>query len=283
MSEVIFKTKTPLYIRNLVQYLFLSIIALVFILPLWWITITSLKLEGNVLRFPPSFIPDPLTFENYATLLRRFNFGIYTLNSLKVSVLGMIGQLLSCSLAAFAFARLKFPGKSILFIVLISTMMIPEQVTLIPTFLIFKNLGLYNTHAALILPDFLGKAFGIFLLRQFFMTLPKELEEAARMDGCGTFKIYARIFMPLAKPALATLAIFSFMGQWNDLLRPVIYLSESGKRTLTIAMSLFQNQQVIKWALMMGGAVVCIVPLLILFIFTQRYFIAGISSSGIKG
>ena len=233
MSEEIFKKKTTLYIRDLVLYLFLSIIALVFILPLWWIIITSLKLEGNVLRFPPSFIPDPLTLENYATLLRRFNFGIYTLNSFKVSVLGTIGQLLSCSLAAFAFARLKFPGKSILFIVLISTMMIPEQVTLIPTFLIFKNLGLYNTHAALILPDFLGKAFGIFLLRQFFMTLPKELEEAARMDGCGTFKIYARIFMPLAKPALATLAIFSFMGQWNDLLRPVIYLSESGKRTLT--------------------------------------------------
>lgn len=283
MSQTILKSKTKLIIRNGALYLFLSIISLAFIIPLWWIIVTSLKIEGEILRIPPSFLPNILTFEAYQALLGSLGFGTFIFNSFKVSFLGMVGQLLSCSLAAFAFARLRFPGKSVFFVILISTMMVPDQVTLIPTFMIFKSIGLYNTHLSLILPDFLGRAFGIFLLRQFFLTIPRELEEAAKIDGLNSFKIYASIFMPLAKPALATLALFSFMGQWNDLLRPVIYLSENTKKTLTIAVAAFQNAQVTKWSMMMGGAVICIIPLLIVFIFAQKYFIAGVTSSGIKG
>lgn len=268
--------------RKVTTYFVLFVVSMLFIVPLWLTVSTSLKYEGNIMRIPTLF-PNPFTLDNYAALLKQYNFILYAFNSIKISLLGTIGQLLSCSLAAYAFARLRFPGKNVLFAILISTMMIPEQVTLIPTFLIFRSIGLFNTHTALILPDFLGKAFGIFLLRQFFVTLPKELDEAARIDGCSTFRIYAQIYMPLAKPALASLAIFSWMGQWNDLLRPVVYLTSNSLRTLTVSMSLFQTQEVTRYGMMMAGAIICIIPLLLVFLFGQKYIIAGIASTGIKG
>ncbi len=264
-------------------YAALILVALFFLFPLYWVAVTSLKTEGDVFRMPPQFFPAVLHWENYAELMNRFDFSTYTLNSLKVATLGVIGSLFSCSMAAYVFARMRFPGKNILFALLMSTMMIPTQVTLIPQFLIFSRLGLMNTHLALYLPDFLAKAFGVFLLRQHFMSIPMELEEAARIDGCGTFRIYRQIYLPLAKPTLATLAIFTFMDGWNDLLRPVIYLNENAKRTLTVGMALLESPTTTTWTLMMCGAVVSIIPLLIVYLFAQKYFVKGIATSGLKG
>ena len=274
---------TRKHVRTICLYIVLIAVALLFLFPLYWVAITSLKTEGDVMRMPPEFFPSVLHWENYTELMRRFDFSIYAFNSMKVSICGVIGALFSCSMAAFVFARLEFPGKRVLFALLMSTMMIPSQVTLIPQFLIFTRLGLMNTHIALFLPDFLARAFGVFLLRQYFLTVPKELEEAARIDGCGTFRIYARIYLPLAKPALATLAIFTFMDDWNDLVRPVVYLNDSAKRTITVGMALLESPTSTTWVLMMCGAIVSIIPLLILYIFAQQYFVRGISTSGLKG
>lgn len=279
MHSIKFKKRT----RALFLYAALILIALFFLLPLYWVAITSLKAEGDVLHMPPEFFPSVLHWENYAELLSRFEFSTYILNSTKISLLGVVGALLSCSMAAFVFARLSFPGKNFLFALLMSTMMIPSQVTLIPQFLIFSRLGLMNTHLALYLPDFLARAFGVFLLRQAFMTVPHELEEAARIDGCGVFRIYAQIFLPLAKPTLATLAIFTFMDDWNDLLRPVVYLNTSAKRTITVGMALLESPSTTTWTLMMCGAVISIIPLLIVYLFAQKYFVKGVATSGLKG
>lgn len=275
--------RTKKRVNAILLYVVLILIALAFLLPLYWVVVTSLKTEGDVMRMPPEFFPTVLHWENYVELMSRFNFALYAFNSLKVSVLGVIGALFSCSMAAYVFARMDFPGKNILFALLMSTMMLPSQVTLIPQFLIFSRLGLMNTHVALFLPDFLAKAFGVFLLRQYFMTVPKELEEAARIDGCGTFRVYWQICLPLAKPTLATLAIFTFMDNWNDLLRPVIYLNEDAKRTITVGMALLESPTTTTWTLMMCGAVVSIIPLLIVYLFAQKYFVKGIATSGLKG
>lgn len=277
------KLKIKKYINRFLLYLVLISITLAFIFPLYWVVATSLKVEGDVMHLPPEIFPRMPHWENYLELLNRFDFSRYAFNSLKVAFMGVFGALFSCSLAGFVFARMRFPGKNILFAVLMSTMMIPGQVTLIPQFLIFSKLGLMNMHLALYLPDFLAPAFGVFLLRQFFMTVPKELEEAARIDGCGTFRIYGQIFMPLAKPALATLALFTFMDRWNDLLRPVIYLNDSSKRTITVGMALLESPLTTTWVLMMCGAIVSIIPLLIVYIFAQKYFVKGIVTSGLKG
>ena len=270
-------------IRTVGLYAALILVALLFLFPLYWVAVTSLKTEGDVMRMPPEFFPAVLHWENYAELMSRLGFGIYAFNSFKVSILGVIGALISCSMAAFVFARMDFPGKNVLFALLMSTMMIPSQVTLIPQFLIFTRLGLMNTHLALFLPDYLARAFGVFLLRQYFLTIPKELEDAARIDGCGTFRIYGRIYLPLAKPALATLAIFTFMDDWNDLVRPVVYLNDNAKRTITVGMALLESPTATTWVLMMCGAIVSIIPLLIVYIFAQQYFVRGIATSGLKG
>ena len=267
---------------KLLTYIILLAIAVIFILPLYWIIITSFKFEGDIFLIPPQFLPNPVSWSNYPELLGRQNYLLYSLNSLKIASIGTFGVLLSCSMAAFAFARLKFPGSKIIFAILISTMMIPIQVTLIPQFLIFNAIGLVGTHWALIVPDFLARAIGVFLIRQFFLTVPKELEEAARIDGCSNFGIYTRIFLPIAKPTLAALAIFSFMDQWNDLLRPVIYLTEASQRTLTMALAMFIDPYIAKWTLFMSGAILSMLPLLLIYIFAQRYFVKGMVTSGLK-
>lgn len=263
-------------------YFLTVILGLLFLFPLFYIVITSLKTEGDVMR-NLLFFPTVLHWENYTELLQRFDFGSYATSSLKVSVLSVIGALFSCSMAAYVFARMNFPGKNLLFVLLMSTMMIPGQVTLIPQFLILSKLNLMNTHFVLYLHQFLAPAFGVFMLRQFFMTLPLDLEDAARIDGCGTFRIYWQIYLPSAKPTLATLAIFTFMDAWNDLLRPVIYLNDSRKYTLTVGMALLKTPSTTTWVLMMCGAVISITPLLVMYIFAQKYFVKGVVTSGLKG
>jgi ABC-type glycerol-3-phosphate transport system permease component len=201
---------------------------------------------------------------------------------MKIASLATIGQLISCSLGAFAFSVLKFRGRDLLFLALLATLMVPYQVTLIPTFILFSKLGWVGTHLPLWVPAFWGGAFGTFLLRQFYLTIPMDLAESARIDGANIFQIFRHIYLPLSKPALATLAIFTFMWSWNDLLNPLIYVSELNQLTLTVGMSLFQNQYGGKWTLMMAAAVVSILPILIIFFMAQKYFIRGIALTGVK-
>lgn len=252
--------------------------------PFLWMLSTSLKTQADIFRYPPEFIPSPPHFENYETILKGLSIPQFLFNSFKISALATVGQLLSCSLAAYAFARMQFRGKGILYGVLLATMMIPAQVTMIPVFLIMKSLGWIDSHNALIVPAFLGGAFGTFLLRQFFEAIPRDLEDAARIDGCGRFRIYWQIILPLAKPALATLGLFTFMTYWNDLLGPVIYLSSVEKMTLTVGLASLQaGEMVARHDLLMAGSILSIVPMLVLFVLAQKWFVRGVVMTGIKG
>jgi multiple sugar transport system permease protein len=270
-------------LQSVAWHVILALGALTMIVPFVWMISSSLKAEGDIFIYPPQWIPVPVHWENYSDLLNNMPFALFTFNSFKVSSLAAIGQLLSCSLAAYAFARLKFPGREIVFFILLAALMIPGEVTLIPVYLIMRYLGWLNTHLPLTVPYFFGGSFGTFLLRQFFLTIPTELEDAALIDGAGRFTIYWRIFLPLAKPALATLGLFIFMAQWNNLLAPVIYLNDQDKMTLTVGLAYTQGEFTTQWNLLMAGAVISILPILILYAFAQKYFVQGVVLSGLKG
>ena len=253
------------------------------IVPFLWMLSTSLKTTAQSMAFPPEWWPRPFIWENYTQIYEYMPFFTFLFNSVKITFFVLVGQLLTCSLAGYAFAKLRFPGRRPLFLILLSTMMIPSQVTLIPVFIIMKSLGWINTHYALIVPAFFGSVFGTFLLRQFFLGLPNDLEDAARIDGCSPFGIYWRIMLPLAKPSLATLGIFTFMGTWNDFMRPLIYLSDMDKMTLPVGLALLSNHQDIRIPLIMAGAVLSLLPILVLYVFGQKYFVQGIALTGMKG
>jgi ABC-type glycerol-3-phosphate transport system permease component len=256
--------------------------AIVMVLPFLWMLSTSFKAPGKTFVYPPEWLPNPFVWENYPEMWSALPFGRFFLNSVKIASLATIGQLVTCSMAAFAFSILKFRGRDILFLLLIATLMIPYQVTLIPTFILFSKLGWVGTHLPLWVPAFWGGAFGTFLLRQFYLTIPIDLAESARIDGASIWQIFRYIYVPLSGPAMAALAIFTFMWSWNDLLNPLIYVTELDQLTLTIGLSFFQNQYGGKWTLMMAGAVVSILPILVIFFFAQKYFIQGIAMTGLK-
>ncbi len=256
--------------------------AIVMVIPFIWMLSTSFKAPGQTFVYPPQWIPNPFVWQNYPDMWAALPFNWFVVNSLKIATLATIGQLISCSMGAFAFSVLRFRGRDTLFLILLATLMIPRQVTLIPNFILFSKIGWVGTHLPLWVPAFWGGAFGTFLLRQFYLTIPLDLAESARIDGANLFQIFSHIYLPLSKPALATLAIFTFMWTWNDLLNPLIYVSELNQLTLTVGLTLFRNQYVGKWTLMMAGAVVSILPILLVFFFAQKYFIQGIAMSGIK-
>ena len=256
---------------------------LLMVIPFLWMVSTSLKTTAQSMAFPPEWWPAPFVWGNYARIWDFMPFFTLLLNSVKIAFFVVCGQLLTCSLAGYAFAKLRFPGRRALFLVLLSTMMIPSEVTLIPVFVIMKSLGWLNTHYSLIVPAFFGSVFGTFLLRQFFLTLPNDLEDAARIDGCSPFGIYWRIMLPLAKPSLATLAIFTFMGTWNDFMRPLIYLSDMDKMTLPVGLALISNHQDIRIPLIMAGAMLSLLPILVFYVCGQKYFVRGIALTGMKG
>jgi multiple sugar transport system permease protein len=267
-------------------YLLLTAVAIVMIAPFVWMLVTSLTPASELYRYPPS-LPDSVAPENYTEVFGRFPFGRFTVNSLTIAVLATVGTLASASLAAYAFARMEFRGRRVLYWIVLATMMVPFQVTMVPIFFVIKTLGWIDSHAALIVPSYFGfgmGAFGVFLLRQFFATVPKEIEEAAVLDGASRFRIYWQILLPLATPALATLAVLTFMANWNDLLGPVLYLSSREKMTLTVGIAALQGGELAaRIDLIMAGAVVSIVPILILYVIAQRYFIQGIGAGGVKG
>jgi len=270
-------------IRTIVNHIFLTIGAFAMLVPFFWMISTSLKSPEEVFTYPITWLPRNFMWSNFAEMWNALPFGLFFFNSAKLSTLNTIGAIMTCSMAAYGFTVLRFRGRDALFLALLATMMIPYPVVMIPTFILFKYLHMIDTHYPLWVFSFMGGAYGTFLLRQFYLTIPHELVESARIDGANPWHIYSRIFLPLSGPALATLGIFTFMDRWNDLLGPLIYLNTTEKLTLTAGLSMFQNQhRGGDWTLMMAGAMVSIVPILLIYIFAQRYFIKGIAMTGIK-
>ena len=270
-------------LRAFLRYTTLVAVAALMVGPFLWMVSTSLKGQGDIFQYPPRWSPDAWNLRNYAAIMDVLPLGRMLLNSFTVAVTATIGQTASCALAAYAFARMRFRGKEALYLVLLATMMIPAQVTMIPVFLIMKFLGWIDTLYALIVPAFFGGAFGTFLLRQFFASIPVELEDAARLDGCGNFRIFWRIILPLSRPALTTLALFTFMAYWIDLLGPVIYLSSIDKATLTIGLANLQSgAMTTRYDLLMAGSVLSVLPIIVLLLAGQRWFIRGIATTGLN-
>jgi multiple sugar transport system permease protein len=258
--------------------------AVVMILPFLWLVSSSLKPEQEVFMFPPKWIPDPIRFQNYVDALTYKPFGLYILNTLTIVLLNLVAIVGSASLVAYGFARIEFPGRNFWFGLVLGTMMVPYFVMMIPQFVIFSRLGWTDSFLPLTVPFFFGGgAFNIFLLRQFFRTLPAELADAARIDGCSEFGIYWRIFVPLAKPALATVAIFTFLNGWNDFIGPLLYINSPEKFTVAIGLATFRSVMRTRWDLLMAAASAMTIPVVLLFFVAQRYFIEGIVLSGLKG
>jgi ABC-type glycerol-3-phosphate transport system permease component len=269
---------------RLMIWALLVIGAIIMALPFIWLVSSSLKEERQIFQFPPSWIPNPVRWENYTDALTYKPFNIYLMNTMIIVVLNMIAIVGSASLCAYGFAPIKFPGRDFWFSIVLATMMVPYFVLMIPQFIIFSRLGWVDTFLPLTVPFFFGGgAFNIFLLRQFFRTLPNELSDAARIDGCNELQIYARIIMPLAKPALATVAIFTFLFSWNDFIGPLLYLSSPEHFTVAIGLATFRSVMRTRWDLLMAASTAMIIPVVLLFFFAQRYFIQGIVMSGLKG
>ncbi|NLG73648.1 MAG: carbohydrate ABC transporter permease [Chloroflexi bacterium] len=276
----------PRFFRNLFSYLVLSVFAFTTIFPFLWMVITTFKSRGAIFAIPPTLVPDllfkPGMWDSYIEVLTRYNFVRYIGNSMFVSTMAAIGQLITASLAGFAFARMEFRGKYILFGLLLATTMVPTEVVIIPEFLLMAQLKWLDTYLPLIVPSFLVASFGTFMLREFFSSIPVELEEAALLDGASVFQIYRHIYLPLSLPAMTTLFLIAFINNWNELLRPVLYISDSDLRTVTIGLTTFQNEYGAQWHLLLSAAVVSILPLLIIYIFAQRYIVQGIATTGLK-
>jgi multiple sugar transport system permease protein len=244
---------------------------------------TSFKTDFEAFLFPPTWFPLEPTLQNYAQFLKTLPVGLFFLNSAKISVLATTGQLITSSLAGYAFARLDFPGRDALFLIAISTMMVPATVLIIPLFVIMYRVGWVGTHLPLIVPASLGSAYSTFMLRQYMQSLPIELEDAARIDGCTSFGIYYRIALPLMKPALATVGLFTFMGLWNDFMGPLIFIEKIDKYTVQLIAAIARGEYYTSQPFLMAIAVFVIVPVMVVFLALQRYFVQGIALTGIKG
>ncbi len=268
-------------LKSIMAYAILILGGFMMLIPFLWMISTSLKDPGKVFT-DMSFLPNPIVWRNYSDAWNAVPFGRYYINSIIVAVSVTLGQLVTSSMAAYAFARLNFPGRDKVFFGYLATLMIPGQVTMIPVFILLRQLGWINTYKALILPG-IFTAYGTFMLRQFFLTIPADLEDAATIDGSSRFGIFFKIILPLSKPALATLFTFVFLGSWNNFFWPLIVTSEDNRRTLPVGLASFQSIYGTQWTLLMAGAVICIVPVLMVYIFNQRFFTKGIVLSGIKG
>jgi ABC-type glycerol-3-phosphate transport system permease component len=265
-------------------YLLLFGGAVVLMIPFFWMVSTSLKSLDEVNVWPIQWLPSTLVWQNYLDVFERTPFARYILNSLILAAGGIIGSVISCSLAGFGFARLRFPGRNVLFFVMLTTLMLPAWVVIVPHFMMFNAVGWLDTFLPIIVPAFFGNAFYIFLFRQYFMGIPRELEDAARVDGCSTFRIYAQIFMPMSAPVIATVAIFAFFYYWNDLLYPLVYFRSQQNFPVSLGMRMFQtaNMGVIHYPRMMAAALMSLIPCVLLFAFAQRLFIQGVVITGVE-
>ncbi len=270
-------------IREILAHFALLPAALVFLIPFFWMLSTSLKPDTQLYSYPPVWIPSPPNWFNYPNATTYITFWLYLRNTTIIAVGATVGALLSCSLVAYSLARINWPGRNLLFVFTVATLMLPFQVTMIPLFIVFKNLGWVGDFRPLIVPHFFGGALYIFLLRQFFMTIPMALSEAARMDGASEVRIYASIIMPLVKPALATVAIFEFIARWRDYIGPLIYLKDQSLYTLSLGLYEYSSQYGREWGLLMAASVMMTLPIVTLFFFLQKTFVQGITLTGIKG
>ncbi len=280
------RARRPLgyYARRALQYGVMIALSAVFLIPLLWLVSSSLKQQGEVFAYPPIWIPSPPQWGNYAEALARAPLLTWLKNTAAITTLTIIGNVVSSSLVAFGFARLRFPGKNVLFVLLLSTMMLPDIVMLIPRFIMFRAVGWVDTLLPLIVPSFFGGgAYNIFLTRQFYLTIPRDFDEAARIDGASNFTIWWRILLPLSAPVLIAITIFSFVYHWNDFLNPLIYLFSEQKKTLALGLRAFINPADASWHITMAASMFIVVPILILFFVGQRYFIRGITMTGIQG
>ena len=254
------------------------------LLPFFWMVITSLKVPEDMFTMPPEWFPNPITFDAYERLFSLIPFARQFLNTLFVTVVIVLGQLLFSSMGAYAFARLRFPFREQLFLLFLATLMVPTVVTLIPTFIIIREFGWINTYMALIAPAALGSAFATFLLRQFMLTIPEELEEAAKLDGAGHPTIFFRIILPLVRPALAVVAVFAFIHFWNDFLWPLVAINSETMKVLTVGIAtLAASHYGTDWGVLMAGSVLTVLPLVVVFFLAQRQIVEGIASTGLKG
>lgn len=268
--------------RKAVLYAFMTMLAVGMLIPFFWMLSTSLKDGNNVFQFPPDWIPDPLKWSNYKEVWKVVPFMAFALNSFLLALCVTCGQVFTSAFAAFSFARLEWPGRDKVFFSYLATMMIPSAVTMIPLFLLLRWLGWIDSYKAIIIPG-MFTAYGTFMLRQFFMGLPRDLEDAARIDGCNLWTIFWNVTLPLSKPALATLGIFTFLGNWRNFQWPLIVLQSSEKMTLPVGLAYFMGEHSTKWNLLMAGSLMSIIPLVMVFLIGQKFFVKGIQLGGIKG
>ncbi len=266
------------------KYIIMTIVSLIVILPYLWMLSTSLKTPSKIFVSPPQWIPDPVRFENFIDLFTNGSYGLYLWNSFKVTFLTTVGTVIVSTLAGYALAKIKFPGRNFFFILFLSAMMLPVEVITIPTFLGLAKFNLTNSHFALIVPQIfgMGGAFGVFMMRQYFITVPNELVDAGKIDGCDQFGIFIKIILPMASSTIASLVIYTFFNSWNDYFLPLIYLSDSKKYTSTLALSLFADEVGVSWNLVMAASLISTLPLLIVFFGAQKKFIESMAMSGIK-
>ena len=285
-SQVSLRRNRKKSIKKTIIHILLVFGSVLFMFPLIWLISTSLKTPEQIYKFPPDLLPDPVRWENYTKMFEQFKFMLYLSNTLKVVLLVLAGVLLTAPLVAYAFSRLEWPGRNILFYVLLGTMMIPADITRIPMYIFFSKIQWVDTYNPLWVPAwFGGGAFNIFLIRQFLLTIPKDMEDSALVDGAGFFTIYRKIMLPLVKPVLTTVAIFVFMGTWNDFMGPLIYINTTNKFTLSLALRLFQQDvnRDTQYGMLMAATTVMTMPVILFFFLGQKQFIEGVVLTGIKG
>ena len=274
--------KRKVRIQHSLLFVILMIIGLTMLVPFFWTLSSSFKYDREIFEYPIKWIPEVFRWSNYQEVWTRVNFLTYYLNTIKLSIIVTVGQVVTCSLAAYSFAKMDYPGRDKIFLCYLATMMVPWHAIMIPQFIIIKNMGFYDSHWSIILMN-LFSAFGVFLLRQFMLGIPMELSEAARIDGCGELKIYSQIIMPMCKPGLATLVVFTFNFMWNDYMGPMIYLNTDKLKTIQIGLAAFRTEYGAEYGLIMAGTVCSLLPMGLFYCVAQKYLIEGIAFSGLKG
>jgi multiple sugar transport system permease protein len=269
-------------ILNVASYVMSCLMVMAFFLPFYWMINTSLKNLSEIGRYPPQWIPDPIEWSNYPQVFYDLPFARFIANSIEVGLFRVVFSVASSSIVAFGFARIRFPGRETWFIIMLSTMMLPFVVTLIPQYVIVHNLHLLNSYVPLVVPSLFGSPFFVFLLRQFMLTIPRDLDEAAQIDGCGWWQIYRWIILPLIRPALSAVAILAFVESWNEFLAPLVYLNQTDLFTVALGVQLFSGQYSSYYNLMMAAALVSLLPVVIVFLIAQRYFVEGVILTGLK-
>ncbi len=271
------------WVGRALVYALMTFLALLFMLPIFWMASTSLKMPQEIFAWPPEWIPSEPQWGNYAEAFGKYPLARYMLNSAILVLANIIGGLISTPIIAYGFARFDFPGKHVLFLLMLSTMMVPGHIKLIPMFWLYQKLGLIDTYWPLILPAFFGNPFFIFLMTQFIRTIPRDLDDAARIDGAGAWGILYRIIIPLSRPALTVVVVFTFVWVWNDFLEPIIFLRDWNSYPISVGLAFFQGRYSVEWHLFMGATLVSIIPILVVYFFAQRHLIGGLASIGIKG